>query len=60
MKTIEACVTKLGDNYQNLLHESAPFLAELLEDDDKEVEAKIHQTIRYLEETFKDEISSYF
>jgi len=60
LKTIEACVTKLGDNYQNLLHESAPFLAELLEDDDKEVEAKIHQTIRYLEETFKDEISSYF
>ena len=53
-------MAKLGDSYQNLLHESAPFMAELLEDDDKEVEVKIHQTIRYLEDTFKDEISSYF
>ena len=60
LKSIEACVAKLGDSYQNLLHESAPFLAELLEDDDKEVEKRIHQTIRYLEDTFKDEISSYF
>merc|ERR1712176_1087310 len=60
LKAIEACVAKLGDSYQNLLHESAPFLAELLEDDCPEVEVKIHQTIRYLEDTFKDEISSYF
>ena len=53
-------VEKLGDDYQNLLHESAPFLAELLEDDDENVERKIHETVKYLEDVFKDEISNFF
>ena len=60
LKTIEAVVEKLGDDYQNLLHESAPFLAELLEDDDENVERKIHETVKYLEDVFKDEISKTF
>ena len=60
LKTIEAVVEKLGDDYQNLLHESAPFLAELLEDDDENVERKIHETVKYLEDVFKDEISNFF
>ena len=57
---IEAVAAKLGEDYQNLLHESAPFLAELLEDDDQKVEKKIHETIKYLEDEFKGEISNFF
>ena len=60
LKMIEAVVEKLGDDYHNLLHESAPFLAELLEDDDENVEAKVHETIKYLEEQYKGEISDFF
>jgi len=60
LKMIEAVAAKLGEDYQNLLHESAPFLAELLEDDDQKVEKKIHETIKYLEDEFKGEISNFF
>jgi len=43
-----------------MTHYSAPFLAELLEDDDQNVEKKIHETIKFLEEQFKGEISNFF
>ena len=35
LETIDAVIGQLGEDYQNLLHESAPFLAELMEDDNE-------------------------
>ncbi|KAL4236600.1 HEAT repeat-containing protein 1 [Mactra antiquata] len=51
---------KLGDDYMQLLPDTVPFLAELMEDDSEDVENKCHEVIREMEKTLGEPLQSYF
>uniref|UniRef100_H2Y6G5 HEAT repeat-containing protein 1 n=1 Tax=Ciona savignyi TaxID=51511 RepID=H2Y6G5_CIOSA len=51
---------KLGDDYMMLLPETIPFLAELMEDENDEVEKRCHSVIKKMEETLGEPLQKYF
>nr|XP_002737451.2 PREDICTED: LOW QUALITY PROTEIN: HEAT repeat-containing protein 1 [Saccoglossus kowalevskii] len=52
--------SKLGEDFQILIPEAIPFLAELLEDESEEVEKQCHQVIEEIEKTFGESLQKYF
>ncbi|XP_053315982.1 HEAT repeat-containing protein 1 [Spea bombifrons] len=53
-------VEKLRENYMVLLPESIPFLAELMEDENEEVEHQCQKTIKQMETILGESLQSYF
>ncbi|XP_063299718.1 HEAT repeat-containing protein 1 [Pelobates fuscus] len=53
-------VEKLRENYMVLLPETIPFLAELMEDEEEEVEHQCQKTIKHLETILGESLQSYF
>ncbi|CAF0980112.1 unnamed protein product [Adineta steineri] len=51
---------KLGMNYQGLLPEAIPFMAELMEDPNDEVEKTCHRVIIDMESTLGESLQDYF
>lgn len=60
LKAVEEVGNRMGAEYTMLLPESIPFLSELMEDDDEEVEAKCHAVIRSLEKAVGEPLQKYF
>ena len=57
---ISCFLDKKGENYLAVLPDSAPLLAEALEDDDAKVEKDCRKLIKKMEETFGHSVESYF
>ncbi|KAK3090239.1 hypothetical protein FSP39_010297 [Pinctada imbricata] len=51
---------KFGEDYMPLLPETIPFLAELMEDENEEVEKKSHSVIAEMEKTLGEPLQKYF
>ncbi|KAJ1733199.1 snoRNA-binding rRNA-processing protein utp10 [Coemansia biformis] len=56
---LRAFYDRLGEEFLILLPETIPFLAELLEDDDKRVERATHETIKAIELHLGESLQSY-
>ncbi|KAJ2702680.1 snoRNA-binding rRNA-processing protein utp10, partial [Coemansia spiralis] len=56
---LQAFYDRLGEEFLILLPETIPFLAELLEDDDKRVERATHDTIKAIEAHLGESLQSY-
>lgn len=59
---LTACVEmakKLGDDFMPLLPETVPFLSELMEDENPDVERHCRTSIRELERTLGESIQKY-
>lgn len=52
--------TYLGDNFLPFLPETVPFLAELLEDENENVEKQTHKAVQRLEQILEEPIQKYF
>lgn len=50
---------KIGENFAPLLPESIPFLAELMEDENQDVEKAVKQTIREVEKATGESLDKY-
>lgn len=62
MFALEACTDiarKIGENFAPLLPETIPFLAELLEDENQEVEKAVQKTIREVEKVTGEPLQKY-
>nr|CCA26134.1 conserved hypothetical protein [Albugo laibachii Nc14] len=59
LKTIEKCYQIIGDEFLVMLPESLPFLSELLEDNDMEVEKTCHHVIKQIEEISGESLDQY-
>ncbi|DBA01122.1 TPA: hypothetical protein N0F65_001750 [Lagenidium giganteum] len=59
LKTIEQCYQVIGDEFLAMLPESIPFLAELMEDNDAEVEATCHKVIKQIEDISGESLDQY-
>ncbi|OQR98818.1 hypothetical protein ACHHYP_07843 [Achlya hypogyna] len=59
LQTIEQCYAIVGEEFLAMLPESIPFLAELLEDHDADVEALCHKVIRHIEEISGESLDQY-
>ncbi|XP_053675079.1 HEAT repeat-containing protein 1 homolog [Anopheles nili] len=60
---LEACTEisrKLGESYAPLLPETIPFLAELMEDDNEDVEKAVHHSCREIGRATGEDLQSYF
>uniref|UniRef100_A0A182NBF9 HEAT repeat-containing protein 1 n=1 Tax=Anopheles dirus TaxID=7168 RepID=A0A182NBF9_9DIPT len=60
---LEACTAiarKLGESYAPLLPETIPFLAELMEDDNEDVEKAVHQSCREIGRAAGEDLQKYF
>ncbi|CAG9854683.1 unnamed protein product [Phyllotreta striolata] len=53
-------VTKLGEDFLPLLPETIPFLAELLEDDEEEIEKACQKAIQEMEKILGEPLQKYF
>lgn len=51
---------KIGDVYSSYLSETVPFLAELMEDPCEEVEEKVQEVIKDLEDVVGESLQSHF
>ncbi|CAF1640829.1 unnamed protein product, partial [Didymodactylos carnosus] len=51
---------KLSVNYQSLLAEAVPYLAELMEDSNEKVENACHRVIVDMESTLGESLQQYF
>ncbi|RZF32205.1 hypothetical protein LSTR_LSTR004068 [Laodelphax striatellus] len=60
VKAVCEVAKKLGDSYLPLLPESIPFLAELLEDEEEEVERTCRSVVQDMETVLGEQISKYF
>lgn len=60
LNAVEEVGKRLGEDYSVLLPESIPFLSELMEDDDEEVEKECHAVIRSLEKVVGEPLQKYF
>ncbi|XP_050423099.1 HEAT repeat-containing protein 1 [Adelges cooleyi] len=58
--TTLAIAERLGENFLPLLPDSIPFLAELMEDEQEEIEQKTHKAIQQMEKYVNEPIESYF
>ena len=52
-------ITRLGQDYSALLPDTLPFLAELLEDSDPEVEEITHTIVKTIEATTGESMDQY-
>lgn len=59
LKIVEKCYTVIGDEFLAMLPESIPFLAELMEDNDAEVEQTCHKVIKQIEEISGESLDQY-
>lgn len=59
LKTVEKCYQVIGDEFLAMLPESIPFLAELMEDTDADVERTCHQVIKQIEEISGESLDQY-
>ncbi|GLE00791.1 hypothetical protein PINS_up009579 [Pythium insidiosum] len=59
LKVVEKCYTVIGDEFLAMLPESIPFLAELMEDNDAEVERTCHRVIKQIEEISGESLDQY-
>ncbi|KAF0695383.1 Aste57867_13817 [Aphanomyces stellatus] len=59
LQAIEQCYTVVGEEFLAMLPESIPFLAELLEDTDADVEALCHKVIKQIEEISGESLDQY-
>ncbi|CAF1091033.1 unnamed protein product [Rotaria magnacalcarata] len=57
---IQEMSRKLGMNYQSLLAEAVPFMTELMEDPNDEVEKTCHRVIVDMESTLGESLQDYF
>ncbi|XP_058121031.1 HEAT repeat-containing protein 1 homolog [Anopheles ziemanni] len=63
MFALEACTEiarKLGESYAPLLPETIPFLAELMEDDNEDVEKAVHHSCREIGRATGEDLQKYF
>lgn len=58
--TTLAVAERLGENFLPLLPDSIPFLAELMEDEQEEIEQKTRKAIQQMEKHVNEPIESYF
>jgi len=58
--TTLAVAERLGENYLPLLPDSIPFLAELMEDEQEDIEQKTRKAIQQMEKYVNEPIESYF
>lgn len=58
--TTLAVAERLGENFLPLLPDSIPFLAELMEDEQEEIEQKTRKAIQQMEKYVNEPIESYF
>lgn len=59
LKTVEKCYQVIGDEFLAMLPESIPFLAELMEDTDAEVERTCHEVIKQIEDISGESLDQY-
>lgn len=52
--------TKLGEDYLPLVPETVPFLSELLEDENPEVEEQCQRSVQELEKILGEPLQKYF
>lgn len=60
MLAVGEIAKKLGEEFLPLLPETVPFLAELLEDEDENVEKSSQRVVQELEAVLGEPISKYF
>ncbi|CAF0778125.1 unnamed protein product [Rotaria sp. Silwood1] len=60
LNVLQELSRKLGMNYQSLLPEAIPFMAELMEDSNDEVEKTCHRVIVDMESTLGESLQDYF
>ena len=60
LQIISSFLDKKGENYLAVLPDSAPLLAEALEDDDARVEKACRKLMKKMEEIFGHSVESYF
>lgn len=59
LKTVEKCYQVIGDEFLAMLPESIPFLAELMEDTDADVERTCHEVIKQIEDISGESLDQY-
>ncbi|KAL8003681.1 putative U3 small nucleolar RNA-associated protein [Plasmopara halstedii] len=57
--TVEKCYQVIGDEFLAMLPESIPFLAELMEDTNEEVERTCHRVIKQIEDISGESLDQY-
>uniref|UniRef100_M4BUD0 HEAT repeat-containing protein 1 n=1 Tax=Hyaloperonospora arabidopsidis (strain Emoy2) TaxID=559515 RepID=M4BUD0_HYAAE len=57
--TVEKCYQVIGDEFLSMLPESIPFLAELMEDTNVEVEKTCHRVIKQIEDISGESLDQY-
>ena len=60
LQIISSFLDKKGENYLSVLPDSAPLMAEALEDDDVRVEKSCQKLMKKMEEVFGHSVESYF
>ena len=60
LAVLRECVTDRADTYLPVLPDAVPFLQEILEDDNSEVEAACQDFIQHMESVFGQNLESYF
>ena len=57
---LEAVALRIGQEFLGFLPETAPFLAELMEDEEEAVEKRVQEFIHVLEEQLGENLQKYF
>lgn len=60
LRVVKLLAEQLKEEYLVLLPETLPFLAELLEDSDFNVQAKTQEVVKFLEDLSGEDLSQYF
>ena len=60
LQIISSFLDKKGENYLSVMPDSAPLMAEALEDDDIRVEKSCQKLMKKMEEVFGHSVESYF
>ena len=60
LQIVDMFLDKKGENYLAVLPDSAPLMAEALEDDDARVEKACRNLMKKMEEIFGHSVESYF
>lgn len=60
LKTLCEMAKKLGEDFLPLLPETIPFIAELMEDEDEEVETACRKAVQELEKVLGESLQKYF
>ena len=60
LRVTESLTTKLAADYMSLLPETIPFMAELMEDENEQVEALCQQVVSSMEDVLGEPLQKYF